>query len=80
MKIDIVCPKHGVFKQTINHHLNGTGCPICKTSHGELFIYNYLTDRTILFYHQHILKLKNKLLKVDFYIPDTNTYIEFNGQ
>lgn len=80
MKIDIMCPKHGVFKQTISHHLNGTGCPICKTSHGELFIYNYLTDKTILFYHQHILKLKNKLLKVDFYIPDTNTYIEFNGQ
>lgn len=30
-KIDIVCPDHGVFKQKLNDHLNGSGCPVCAT-------------------------------------------------
>ena len=30
-KVDIICPKHGKFKQTLNAHLNGQGCPKCKT-------------------------------------------------
>lgn len=29
-KIDIICPKHGVFSQVINSHMNGHGCPSCK--------------------------------------------------
>lgn len=28
-KITIVCPKHGEFKQRINDHLSGYGCPHC---------------------------------------------------
>lgn len=28
-KVDIVCPVHGIFKQTPQAHLNGTGCPHC---------------------------------------------------
>lgn len=27
--IDIVCRKHGVFKQTPNNHISGCGCPKC---------------------------------------------------
>lgn len=29
-KIDIICPTHGIFKQTPNNHLRGQGCPKCK--------------------------------------------------
>ena len=29
IKIDIICPKHGVFKQKPNSHLMGRGCPKC---------------------------------------------------
>ena len=29
-KISIICPEHGVFKQSSNHHLNGSGCPSCS--------------------------------------------------
>jgi very-short-patch-repair endonuclease len=29
VKIDIICPSHGVFKQTPKHHLNGHGCKKC---------------------------------------------------
>lgn len=30
-KCEIVCKKHGSFKQTMNQHLRGYGCPKCKT-------------------------------------------------
>ena len=53
--IDIICPIHGVFKQTPAHHLYGVGCPICggsqkldtetfiekaKQVHGDEYVYN----------------------------------------
>ena len=28
--IDIICPKHGTFRQTIREHKTGRGCPLCK--------------------------------------------------
>jgi hypothetical protein len=28
-KVKIICPKHGVFKQTPNRHLSGDGCAVC---------------------------------------------------
>ncbi len=28
-KVDIVCRKHGIFKQTPTNHLSGQGCPVC---------------------------------------------------
>ena len=29
-KVCIICPEHGEFWQTPNHHLSGRGCPFCK--------------------------------------------------
>ncbi len=30
-KVKIICPIHGVFEQTLDHHVNGrTGCPECR--------------------------------------------------
>lgn len=28
-KVEIICPKHGAFKQTPNTHIHGGGCPAC---------------------------------------------------
>lgn len=28
-KVNIICPKHGEFKQLPSHHTNGSGCPTC---------------------------------------------------
>jgi len=28
-KINIICPKHGIFNQLANNHIRGHGCPIC---------------------------------------------------
>lgn len=29
-KIEIICPKHGIFYQNMNNHLNGFGCKNCR--------------------------------------------------
>lgn len=28
-EMTIICPKHGIFKQSIKRHIGGQGCPIC---------------------------------------------------
>lgn len=38
-KVRIICPKHGEFQQTPNHHLRGRSCPVCSLrQHGETFV------------------------------------------
>lgn len=80
--IIIICPIHGGFKQSPNNHLNGAGCPTCKESKGERDIRNYLNINEIKFVIQK--KFKNckdkKTLPFDFYLPELNMCIEFDGR
>ena len=46
-KVEILCKKHGIFKQTVANHLYGKGCPKCKRSNGEIEISNYLENNNI---------------------------------
>ena len=81
-KLPIICPKHGIFQQTPNHHLKGVGCPKCKSSKGEQTIIKYLTNNQINFVHNHKFdncKHKRKL-PFDFYLPDHNLCIEYDGE
>lgn len=83
-KVEIVCPKHGSFWQTPTDHLSGYGCPICKASHGELSIKNFLDSKKIIYQSQYSVHLDKQMfsrnnLKVDFYLPYYNAFIEFNG-
>jgi hypothetical protein len=32
VKVEIICPLHGVFYQRPSNHLNGSGCPVCGRS------------------------------------------------
>lgn len=73
--IDIICPKHGEFKQLPYVHLNGAGCPICKESRGEELIRNLLINSNILFQTQY--RINNYI--IDFYVPKYNCFIEYNG-
>ncbi len=81
IKIDIICPNHGLFKQTPNMHLKGQGCPICKESKGEKTIRELLIKNNINFNQQHtFFDCKNiNVLPFDFYLPDYNTCIEYDG-
>ncbi|MDR1019014.1 MAG: hypothetical protein LBM02_09990 [Lachnospiraceae bacterium] len=31
-KVQIICPKHGLFSQVAGNHMTGSGCPKCKNS------------------------------------------------
>jgi hypothetical protein len=31
-KVEIICPEHGSFMQTVTHHLSGEGCPLCMNA------------------------------------------------
>lgn len=81
-KIKIICPIHGVFEQISKLHKNGCGCPICNDSKGEKEILHFLNKYKILSEKQKTFDgCKDKqLLLFDFYLPETNTCIEFDGK
>jgi hypothetical protein len=81
-KIEIICKEHGIFKQRIDSHLRGQGCPKCKESKGESLVRNYLLDNNIEFITQKKFTdcVYLNELKFDFYLPEHNTCIEYNGR
>jgi len=82
VKVKIICKKHGEFESAPHNHKRGKGCPICNFSKGELKINSFLSDNKINFKLQHKFddcRDKNPL-PFDFYLPDHNICIEFNGR
>jgi Zn finger protein HypA/HybF involved in hydrogenase expression len=73
----IKCDKHGLFTQRPMHHLGGSGCPKCKGSRGELKISRFL-DRNKISYIREFM-LPGSKLRYDFYLPDLNIIIEYDG-
>ena len=82
IKTTITCPKHGDFSQTPSDHTQGKGCKKCKSSKGEVFIRKLLKKQDFKFEEQKKFKgCINKLpLFFDFYIPEINCCIEYNGE
>ena len=81
-KIKIKCKKHDIiFEQTPKKHLFGQGCWKCNESKGETLIHDILTKNDITYIRQHTFEnCKNiKLLPFDFYLPEFNMCIEFDG-
>lgn len=40
VKVKIICPKHGIFEQTPDMHMKGSGCPKCKTEKARKKLFN----------------------------------------
>lgn len=51
-------------------------CPICKSSHGEKKIMLWLEKNNINYCKEYKI---NKQYRIDFYLPDQNIFIEYNG-
>lgn len=83
-KIDIICPKHGMFSQNAAAHLAGQGCPMCRESRGERKVAKWLDLYNVDYEHQYKIYPDSQLfssnvLRVDFYLPKHNVIIEYNG-
>lgn len=81
----IICPEHGEFSQRSNDHLHGKGCPRCRESHGERIIRSYLNSNNIKYIDQYKINIDKSInetgiTKIDFYLPEYNTFIEYNGE
>jgi hypothetical protein len=79
-KIKIICLEHGEFEQTPNRHLGGDNCPICKESRGEKDIAEWLEQRNIIFIREKRIKEFNPRKAFDFYLPNHDLYIEYDGK
>jgi hypothetical protein len=81
-KVTITCPIHGDFSQSPEEHIKGCGCPICKESKGERKIRLYLIEKNINFIPQYKFDDCKHILPLpfDFYLPDHNLCIEYQGE
>jgi len=80
-KIEIKCSKNHTFIQKASNHLQGKGCPICRESLGERTISNILNKYKINYVRQKTFPdcIRINLLKFDFYLPELNYIIEYDG-
>lgn len=82
-KLQCKCNKCGhEWMSKPNSLLNGCGCPKCKASHGERRISKYLDDHHIAYISQHKFDDCRYIrpLLFDFYLPQYNTVIEYQGE
>lgn len=72
-----------IWDARAGHLLSGIGCPQCNESKGEREIRHYLAKNGISFEAQKkfsdCIGVGGKHLRFDFYLPDYNTLIEFQG-
>jgi len=83
-KVLIICSNHGEFWQKVGNHLQGQGCPKCRTSIGENRIIKLLTEKNIEYIYQHKFEdcKSIRLLPFDFSIIKDKKIvgiIEFDG-
>jgi hypothetical protein len=90
-KIIVICVEHGEWIPTASNHKNNkSGCPQCSSinksiSKYEDYIEKYLVNNAIKYSReQSFIDLVNPktdmYLRVDFWIPELNTIIEYDGE
>jgi len=80
--LKIICPIHGEFIQKPKYHLEGAGCRKCNMSRGETLIRKILEERSVNYQFQKKFegcKFKSDL-SFDFFIPEKNICIEYDGR
>lgn len=72
---------NGIWNTSPFIRTHGSGCPICKQSKGEKRIEKFLIDNKLRFFRQKRLMgcMDKHHLIFDFYLPDYNMCIEYNG-
>ena len=76
------CKKCGkIWEASPANLLNDKGCPYCRMSHGERKILLYLDKLDTKYEYQYRFEdcIYQRVLPFDFYIPNKNLCIEFDG-
>jgi len=72
------------WRAVLDNRSNGSGCPNCKKSFGEIRINHWLDYENIIYNIQKeydgLLGIGNGNLSYDFYLPDHNLLIEYQGE
>lgn len=77
--VEIICPTHGSFLKKPNSHISSrSGCQLCQESKGEVAVEVFLKKYGIP--HLREYRIKPHLYRFDFYLPETNLFIEFHGK
>lgn len=77
--LQINCFKHGAFWQQPNGHVSsGSGCHRCIESSGEKEVELILKEYNLNFIREY--KIFPNKYRFDFYLPEYNIFIEFNGK
>lgn len=71
-KVNIICPKHGLFEQVPRSHLQGNGCPKCAHEWTDEHRLNHCISR---WYNKDV----RYPFHVDFYIKSLDLFIELNA-
>ncbi len=78
-KVEIICPIHGSFYKKPNSHISSkSGCGLCNESKGEIIVQSILKKYNINFIREYVIPLNR--YRYDFYLPDYNIFIEYNGK
>jgi very-short-patch-repair endonuclease len=80
INIKIICPIHGIFEQRPRHHIYGCGCPKCSESNGEKEIIKFLKNDNFIKQKKFKDCRYIKILSFDFYLPEKNLCIEYDGE
>ena len=80
--VEIECDEGHRYETNLHRFYNGSRCPICKKSKGEVKISRLLEKYRIKYISQY--KFDDckfyRYLPFDFYLPDYNCCIEFDGK
>lgn len=84
--VKLLCKNHGFFQKSPHLLLCGHGCPQCIIiSKGEIKVSNFLNKNNIKYEKEKLIPNDNflainKHFRVDFYLPEHNIIIEYNGK
>jgi len=60
--------------------IRGTRCPYCKATSGEQILISLFDSKNIKYEFQKKIKIDKKVYTFDFYLPEKNQIIEFDGK
>lgn len=78
-KVTVGCKTHGHWGVIANDHIAGRGCPRCSRSKGEEYLSRLFTELGVVNIDQFKLPELNVRYRYDFYLPEYNVLIEYQG-